>query len=257
MCVHTAQCMTVSHKSQNVFLRQADATQEYFAKSAQWDREKKVRKARGLEWPCASCGLHFPANGFIHDSRRHASDQLANRDAIEEYCIGPGDVCHVLYIHAHVFFVHACLISRSHGACITSNQSHRKSSGHWRCCRACAGLRLDGVSESKPESTMHQCEKCRKHRPQHYFQESPSMCIACALHADFEIFPCGKCNKPTSMQHWSGRRDEYDQQLCTGCAPAAASLQCHFCKKTKSLQCFSLKCPEVKSRSMKVQSFFQ
>ena len=66
----------------DLITQQADATQEYFTKSARWDREKKVRKARGLEWPCAFCCLHFLANSFIDDSRRHASDQLANRDAI-------------------------------------------------------------------------------------------------------------------------------------------------------------------------------
>lgn len=38
-----------------------DSTAEYFAKATQWDTEKRVRKARGLEWPCAMCGLHFPA----------------------------------------------------------------------------------------------------------------------------------------------------------------------------------------------------
>ena len=69
--------------------------------------------------------------------------------------------------------------------------------------------------------------------------------MVCLLHADFEIFPCGKCDKPTSMQHWSGRWDEYGQRLCTGCAPEAGSLECYFCKKMKSLQCFGLNCPAV------------
>ena len=193
-----------TYASLNLILRKADATQEYFAKSAQWDREKKVRKARGLEWPCAACGLHFPGNGFIDDSRKHTSNQLANRDAIHEFCIAPG---------------------------------------HWRCCRACAGLQLDGTTASKPDATTRECEKCKQHRPLQYFQESPSVCIACVLHEDFEIFPCGKCDKPVSMQHWSGRCDEYGQQLCTGCAPEGASLECYLCKKT--LQCFSLKCPAV------------
>ena len=64
-----------------------------------------VRKGRGLEWPCASCSLHFPANGFIDDSRRHVSDQLANRDAIQEYCIAPGSSCQLIYLNAHVFYV--------------------------------------------------------------------------------------------------------------------------------------------------------
>ena len=62
---------------------QADATREYFSKSKQCDREKKVREAPGLEWLCASCGAHVPANGFIDDSRRHTSGQLGNRDAVE------------------------------------------------------------------------------------------------------------------------------------------------------------------------------
>ena len=83
--------------------------------------------------------------------------------------------------------------------------------GHWRCCRACAGIRLGGVSEFKPDTTMRECEKCQQHRPRHYFQESPSMCIACVPHADFEIVPCGKCDKPTEMQHWGGRWDGYGQ----------------------------------------------
>ena len=82
-CVHNAQCMIASPKKSTRVLQPADATLEQFRKSANWDREKKVRKVRGLEWPCASCDLHFPAHGFIDDSRRHASDQLANRDAIQ------------------------------------------------------------------------------------------------------------------------------------------------------------------------------
>ena len=95
-----------------------------------------------------------------------------------------------------------------------------------------------------------QCEKCKHYRPEQYFQSSSSLCIACAFHAEFERCPCGKCDKPTSMQHWSGIEDEYGQRLCTGFAPEAASLECYFCKKTKRLQCFSLKRPAVEIMSM-------
>ena len=78
------------------------------------------------------------------------------------------------------------------------------------------------------------------------------MCIACALHADFSIFLCGKCDKPTSLQHWSGRWDELRQRLCTGCVPEAAIIQCYCCKKTQSLQCFALKYPAVETSSMQL-----
>ena len=122
--------------------------------------------------------------------------------------------------------------------------------GHWRCCRACAGLQLDETTAPKPDATTRECEKCKQHRPLQYFQESPSMCIACVFRADLEICSCGKCDKPTSMQHQSEHSDEFGQRLCTGCAPEAASLRCYFCEKTKSLQCFSLKRPAVEIMSM-------
>ena len=134
----------------------------------------------------------------------------------------------------------------------TSHRTRASLRGHWRCCRACAGLQLDGTAESKTDTTTRQCEECSQQRPLQYFQESSSMCIACALHADFSIFLCGKCDKPTSLQHWSGRWDEYRQRLCTSCVPEAASLQCYFCKKTQSLQCFALKYPAVETSSMQL-----
>ena len=169
----------------DLLLPQADATQEYFVKSAQWDREKKVRKARGLEWPCASCGLHFPANGFIDDSTRHTSDQLASRDAVQEYCIAPGSLYLVIVVCAHVVIV-SCAHCVLYLFFIAARATHIR--GHWRYCRACAGLQLDATTASKPDATTRECEKCKQHRPLQYFQESPSMCIACALHADFEHF---------------------------------------------------------------------
>ena len=138
----------------------------------------------------------------------------------------------------------------------TSHRTRASLRGHWRCCRACAGLQLDGTAESKTDTTTRQCEECSQQRPLQYFQESSSMCIACALHADFSIFLCGKCDKPTSLQHWSGRWDEFRQRLCTGCVPEAASLQCYFCKKTQSLQCFALGCPVVETISLQFISCF-
>ena len=134
----------------------------------------------------------------------------------------------------------------------TSHRTRASLGGHWRCCRACARLQVDGTAESKTDTTTRQCEECSQQRPLQYFQESSSMCIACALHADFSIFLCGKCDKPTSLQHWSGRWDEFRQRLCTGCVPEAASLQCYFCKKTQSLQCFALKYPAVETSSMQL-----
>ena len=90
-----------------------DATHEYFAKSAQWDREKKVRKARGLEWPCAFCGLHFPASGFLEGSRRSTSNQPASRDAIQEFCIAPGHARRLMCMHAHVVLRSLCACTES------------------------------------------------------------------------------------------------------------------------------------------------
>ena len=46
--------------------------------------EQNVRRKRGLEWPCASCHLHFPAEASIDDDRRKARDKGVIN------CIAPG-----------------------------------------------------------------------------------------------------------------------------------------------------------------------
>lgn len=58
------------------------------------------------------------------------------------------------------------------------------------------------------------------------------------------MFFCGHCGKPTSMQRWSQRTDEYGQLLCRECAPQKACLKCHFCDKTKTIESFALRHPE-------------
>ena len=189
--------------------------------------------------------MHFPANGFIDDSRRHVSDDLANRDAIQEYCIAPGSSCHLIYVNAHVFYVHHVSFN---DRMLSSLHRNNRIALH-QVTGAAAELVLDSdwIRSASP-SQLLPCATAR-------VASSTDRCITfrnrlpCASLVRstqiFEIFPCGKCDKPTSMQHWSGRCDEYSQQLCNSRVPDAANLQCYFCKRAKSLQCFSLPYPVV------------
>ena len=171
----------------------------------QWKFEQQVRKKRGLDWPCASCHLRFPAEAFIDDDRRKAQDKgVSKNDATKEYCITPG---------------------------------------HWRRCRACLGLRLDGFNGNDDTHIMIECKHCRQRRPQQYFQESTSKCSACQLQETYAFFECAECHKTTSMKEWNGRFNEGNNRICNYCAPDAAILECQMCKKKKVLQCFSVKYP--------------
>ena len=83
------------------------ATTEYYVKEETWRQERQIRKVRGLERPCGFCGLRFPATGYIEDAKRHKSGQIANRDAVEEFCIRPGQTLRIMCTrvsdaHAHV-----------------------------------------------------------------------------------------------------------------------------------------------------------
>ena len=83
------------------------ATTEYYVKEETWRQERQIRKVRGLEWPCGFCSLKFPAHGYIEDAKRHKSGQIANRDAVEEFCIRPGQTLRIMCTrvsdaHAHV-----------------------------------------------------------------------------------------------------------------------------------------------------------
>ena len=152
----------------------------------------------------------------------------------------PVEVCAHAYDVTHTCVVHTCMLSSLH----TRIRTRARLGGHWRCCcRACAGLQLDGAAASKTDTTTRRCEECSQHRPLRYFQEASSMCFSCALHGDVAIFLCGKCDKPTSLQHWSGRWAEYRQRLRTGCAPEAESLQSIWFSKhlQHNLQCLLLK----------------
>ena len=166
MIKHLKQRLGTAGEASAVPYSKADATQEYDDIHEKWKFEHQARRKQGLEWPCASCHLHFPAEAFIDDDRRKARDKgVIKNDATKEYCITPG---------------------------------------HWRRCRACLGLRLDGLNGTVETHIMIECKHRRHRRPQQYFQESTSKCSSCLFQDTYECFECAECHKTTSMKERNG-----------------------------------------------------
>ena len=168
--------------------------QEYHDMDNKWKFERKLRKKRGLEWPCSSCRLHFPAHAFIDDERREGPNTgLTKQIAITEYCITPG---------------------------------------HWRCCRACLGIRLDSLCANGADTINHnmiKCTRCEQDRPQQYFKESPTKCSACQLQEAYEFFACAECQRTTSLQDWNGHYNKDNNKICSYCTTDSAVLYCKLC----------------------------
>ena len=210
------------------------AVEEYKELSERWEQEKRMRKARGMEWQCFECKLVFPAAGF-------GAKATSTKD-VHLLCVAPG----------HWRRCIACTANSANGTPDDDAMQSRKT------CQGCQQQRsnacFDGNSDVCTSCTLQEnfdmvcCKSCGKVLRKvecagTQNQADEPQCLACA--------PCTrqlKCTICEQDKNALAFARDYRAASLTIRRCRACSIQCVTCEKlvthcsqfaTNSNECWS------------------
>ena len=233
----TAQCRTV--------------VDEYSALLKQWEDQKRLRRIKGVEWPCFDCGQTYPAEGFGarptvskevdalcvapgHWRRCQTCQQAEHSGPREIQCEGScGQLRAASFFPQRSSVCCACTARQSYdilvcGLCKSGKRGDQmlKSASHGGdyVCFQCA-----------PELQMVECTVCSRARPLTEFKGKGKAWLQKCIRRCLDCRTCGKCK--TSFD--SATSFEVNSPLCRACYKQDRTQLCNACNKVLAVSCFN------------------
>ncbi len=194
-----------------------DAQLEYDQLSSQSDEQRKLQRAKGLEWCCCRCGCRYPAEGF--------GATTTNDDSVRDLCVAPG-------------FWRICVACSSVVA-QTSEQRDGTMSNNKRCteCSACRhmayfvdNLDVCSVCTLRAGFELFVCGNCSKPTSMKKWsgrkdKNETKLCMICVPVAAF--LDCSLCHEQLPIDAFSFKyRDaKHTFRRCNTCSIACS--RCH------------------------------